>query len=134
MKDLKLIFIILLCLFPYSIFSKAVVSNDAAAFSFFKEVPKPTYNLKLKPFAKKHIAKPKIKENKKWAALFFAIFVGMLGGHRLYLGTKPWVPALYLFTFGGGFLLLPLIDFFVLLFAKDIQPYLDNPNFFMWIK
>lgn len=130
----KLFVVILFVFFPQFIFSKAVVFNSTTAFSFFKEIPQPVYNLKLKPLTKKQVAHPQIKENKKWVALFFAVFVGMLGGHRLYLGTKPWIPALYLFTFGGGFLLLPLIDFFVLLFAKDIQPYLDNPNFFMWIK
>lgn len=130
----KLFVVILFVFLPQFMFSKAVVFNSTTAFSFYKETPKQLYNISLKPLPKKHSTQPHRKENKKWVALFFTIFVGMLGGHRLYLGTKPWVPALYLFTFGGGFLLLPLIDFFVLLLAKDIQPYLNNPNFFMWIK
>ncbi|MES2837379.1 MAG: TM2 domain-containing protein [Bacteroidota bacterium] len=126
--------VILFFVLPQFTFSKAVVPQNTAAFFNLSHNAKPQHHLKLKPAKKTKSFKPNFKEDKKWLALIITVLAGMLGGHRLYLGTKPWIPALYLFTFGGGFLLLPIIDFFVLLFAKDIQPYLENPNFFMWIR
>jgi hypothetical protein len=57
----------------------------------------------------------------------------MLGVHRLYLGTKPWVPAVYLFTFGGGFFVLPFIDLVCLLVSRDISKFENNPRVLMWL-
>lgn len=130
----RIFLVILFFVLPQFTFSKAVVPQNTTAFFNLSNKAKPQHHLKLKPAKKINSLKPNLKEDKKWLALIITVLAGMLGGHRLYLGTKPWIPALYLFTFGGGFLLLPIIDFFVLLFAKDIQPYLDNPNFFMWIR
>jgi hypothetical protein len=79
-------------------------------------------------------AEPTIKENKKLMALAINLSLGMLGAHRLYLGTKPHVPVFYLLTFGGVFFILPIIDFFVLTFSKDITPYLHNDKIIMWLK
>jgi hypothetical protein len=59
---------------------------------------------------------------------------GFVGAHRVMLGTKPWIPIVYVATFGGCFGLLPLIDFLVILNAKDMEQYENNPNLFMWIK
>lgn len=73
-------------------------------------------------------------ENKKLMAMAINFSLGMLGAHRLYLGTKPHIPVFYLLTFGGVFFILPIIDFFVLTFSKDISPYLNNDRFIMWIK
>ena len=42
-------------------------------------------------------------ENKKVTAAILTLTLGMLGVHRIYLGTAPYIPAVYLFTFGGGF-------------------------------
>lgn len=130
----RLFLVILFFVLPQFTFSKAVVPQNTTVFFNLSQNAKPQHHLKLKPTKKTNNLKPNFKEDKKWLALIITVLAGMLGGHRLYLGTKTWIPALYLFTFGGGFLLLPIIDFFVLLFAKDIQPYLDNPNFFMWIR
>ncbi|MFL5764403.1 MAG: hypothetical protein ACJ77K_10725 [Bacteroidia bacterium] len=58
---------------------------------------------------------------------------GFMGAHRVMLGTKPWVPVVYVATFGGCFGLLPLIDFCVLTFSKDISKYENNPHIFMWV-
>jgi TM2 domain-containing membrane protein YozV len=77
---------------------------------------------------------PSIKENKKLMAIAINLSLGMLGAHRLYLGTKPHVPVFYLLTFGGVFFILPVIDFFVLTFSKDITPYLNNDKIIMWLK
>jgi TM2 domain-containing membrane protein YozV len=67
------------------------------------------------------------------AALAFPLPGGILGLHRIYLGTKPYVPLVYIFTLGGGLFILPIIDFCILLFDKDITRFENNPRVFMWI-
>jgi TM2 domain-containing membrane protein YozV len=75
------------------------------------------------------------KKKKRISALFaFPFPFGFVGAHRVMLGTKPWIPLVYVATFGGCFGLLPLIDFCVILKTKDITKYENNPNLFMWIK
>lgn len=69
----------------------------------------------------------------KLTALILDLLAGPIGGHRMALGTKPIVPIFYALTFGGGFLLLPLIDFFVILFTKDISKYTNNNKIIMWL-
>ncbi len=75
-------------------------------------------------------------KKKKWVAALFAFPFpfGFVASHRVMLGTKPWIPIVYVATFGGCFGLLPLIDFCVILTCKDIEKYENNPNLFMWIK
>lgn len=75
-------------------------------------------------------------KKKKWVTAMFAFPFpfGFVGAHRVMLGTKPWIPIVYVATFGGCFGLLPLIDFFVIISSKDIEQYENNPNLFMWIK
>jgi TM2 domain-containing membrane protein YozV len=69
------------------------------------------------------------------AALFaFPFPFGFMGAHRVMLGTKPWVPIVYAATFGGCFGIIPLIDFCVIVFSKDIKQYENNPHVFMWVK
>lgn len=65
--------------------------------------------------------------------LAFPIPGGILGLHRIYLGTKPYVPVIYILTLGGGLFILPMIDFCVLLFNKDISRFENNPGVFMWV-
>lgn len=76
------------------------------------------------------------KTKKKFISALFAFPfpLGFMGAHRVMLGTKPWVPVVYVATFGGCFGILPLIDFCVITFSKDITPYENNPNIFMWMK
>jgi TM2 domain-containing membrane protein YozV len=59
---------------------------------------------------------------------------GFIGAHRVMLGCKPWVPVVYIATFGGCFGLLPLIDFCVIVFSKDLEQYENNSQLFMWVK
>jgi|GEM_PF-1118555 len=74
-------------------------------------------------------------QKKRRLALFaFPFPFGLVAAHRVMLGTKPWVPIVYIATFGGCFGILPLIDFCVILCSKDITQYENNPNIFMWIK
>lgn len=83
----------------------------------------------------KQIKGDETKKKKLIAALFaFPFPLGFMGAHRVMLGTKPWVPVVYVATFGGCFGILPLIDFCVITFSKDISPYENNPNIFMWVK
>jgi TM2 domain-containing membrane protein YozV len=66
-------------------------------------------------------------------ALLLDFFLGGLGIHRFYLGTKTMTGIGYILTFGGIFGIVPLIDFIVLIIDNDdISPYIDNPKFFMW--
>mgnify|MGYP001549727245 CR=1 FL=1 len=64
----------------------------------------------------------------------FPFPLGVVGGHRVLLGTKPWVPIVYVATVGGCFGLIPLIDFVVIVSRKDISIYENNPGVFMWLK
>lgn len=74
-----------------------------------------------------------LKENKRLVAALLTLSLGMLGVHRIYLGSKPWIPLVYLLTFGGGFFILPLIDLIAILTTPDIDKYVNNPRVFMWI-
>lgn len=66
-------------------------------------------------------------------ALLLDFFLGGLGIHRLYLGTKTITWVGYILTCGGIFGIVPLVDFIVLIIHnQDISPYVDNPKFFMW--
>ena len=40
-------------------------------------------------------------------------FLGGFGIHRHYLGTRPWMWAIYTFTIGGIFGIVPFVDFIV---------------------
>lgn len=76
------------------------------------------------------------KEKLIAAVLAFPIPFGFCGLHRIYLGSEPWVPVAYLVTGGGGFGILPLIDFIAIVTAdeKRFHEYENNPNFFMWVR
>jgi TM2 domain-containing membrane protein YozV len=66
-------------------------------------------------------------------AILLNFFLGGLGIHRLYLGTKTMTWVGYILTCGGIFGIVPLVDFIVLIIHnQDISPYVNNPKFFMW--
>jgi TM2 domain-containing membrane protein YozV len=79
---------------------------------------------------------PDEKKRKKalTAMLAFPFPFGFMGAHRVMLGCKPWVPVVYVATFGGCFGLIPLIDFIAIIASKDIEEYENNPHVFMWLK
>lgn len=68
------------------------------------------------------------------AILAFPFPFGFMGAHRVLLGCKPWIPVVYMATFGGCFGLLPMIDFIAIVCSKDIEQYENNPHVFMWLK
>lgn len=76
----------------------------------------------------------RVKADKEFVpALLLNLFLGGLGIHRLYLGTKPLTWIGYILTCGGIFGVVPLVDLVVLIInSKDISPYVDNTKFFMW--
>ena len=69
----------------------------------------------------------------KFTSVIVIILTGPIGGHRLYLGTKPIVPIIYALTLGGGFGILPLVDLIYIISAKDIENLKNNDKIFMWI-
>lgn len=71
---------------------------------------------------------------RKFTAILLTILTGPLGGHRLYLGTKPIVPIMYAVTLGGGFLVIPIIDLFTIIFTKDLSKFENNDKVLMWIE
>ncbi|HMQ75612.1 MAG TPA: TM2 domain-containing protein [Flavobacteriales bacterium] len=71
------------------------------------------------------------REPERLVASVLAIGLGTFGAHRIYLGTRPGVPIIYGITF-GGFGVLPLLDLGHLLFTKDLGPYRNNRQVFMW--
>lgn len=92
--------------------------------------------LKQRPSPLFRLFHDKQKRNKKITAavLAFPFPFGIVGLHRIYLGCPPYVPVVYIGTLGGVFGALPLIDFFVIVFDKNFENYLNNPQVFMWIK
>lgn len=80
--------------------------------------------------------KEKIEIHKKLisAVLAFPLPLGVVGAHRIYLGSKPYIPIVYIATVGGCFGILPLIDFVVILFTKKeaLEKFENNNKVFMW--
>jgi TM2 domain-containing membrane protein YozV len=72
-------------------------------------------------------------ENPRLVAIALDISLGILGVHRLYLGTDLKIPVMYTLTLGGGGVLW-LVDLGLLIATKDISKYYDNPRLFMWTK
>ena len=69
------------------------------------------------------------------AALLICTFLGCFGVHRHYMGTRPWMWAIYTFTFGGMFGIIPIVDWVMLLVGlvdDDISEYCGNTKFIMW--
>ncbi len=82
-----------------------------------------------------YLKKQKRKSKKAVAAaLAFPFPFGIVGLHRIYLGSAPYVPVVYIGTFGGAFGILPFIDFCILVFDKNIDPYINNSKVFMWVE
>ena len=70
---------------------------------------------------------------KRFTALALIVLTGPLGGHRLYLGTEPQVPVFYALTLGGGFFVLPVVDFVAILVTKDLSKFENNNRVIMWL-
>lgn len=73
------------------------------------------------------------RENTRMISSSLAVLLGPFGAHRLYLGTNTRVAVVYGLTF-GGFGVLALLDLGHLLLTKDLAPYRNNGQVFMWGK
>lgn len=74
-------------------------------------------------------------EKNPWVAavLAFPSLIGWTGIHRVYLGTPAGIIAGYVFTCGGIFGILPLIDCIVLIMNnEDISPYINKKGLIMF--
>ena len=74
-----------------------------------------------------------VLKKRKFTAIVLALLTGPVGGHRLYLGTKPVVPVVYAATLGGGFLIIPIMDIVTIIFTKDLSKFENNDQILMWI-
>lgn len=74
------------------------------------------------------------QQKNKVSTIMVILLTGPLGGHRLYLGTKPVVPVVYAVTLGGGIFVLPVLDIIAVLVTKDLNRYIDNGRIIMWIE
>ena len=97
-----------------------------------KQFKRVNRNYKIKEESRAPTLDFDIKKRTKGKAILMAVLTGPLGGHRLYLGTKPYVPIIYALTLGGGFGLLPAIDIVVIILSKDLDQYYNNPKVIMW--
>jgi len=70
-------------------------------------------------------------KHKRGVAAILDLTLGVFGVHRMYLGTKPKVPAVYTITLGGGGFLV-LTDLGIILFTKDLEKYHDKGTVLMW--
>lgn len=100
-----------------------------------KEVPKA---IPKKVFQLKHKLHQELdgpdKSRVLAAILSFPLPFGVFGIHRSYLETSGIIPVVYIVTFGGGFGILPFIDFAVILLSEDLKPYVENTKLLMWNK
>jgi TM2 domain-containing membrane protein YozV len=71
---------------------------------------------------------------KRVTAALLTVTMGPLGAHRIYLGCSPHVPVAYVATVGGGVGVIPVIDFFAILFTRDFSKLEHNNSVFMWLK
>lgn len=77
----------------------------------------------------------KASDDKFVPALLLDLFLGGLGIHRLYLGTKTITWVGYILTCGGIFGVVPLVDLIVMIVhSENLSEYVNNPKFFMWAK
>ena len=134
---MKLKLLVVCCLIASAVFSKNKLNTvyyiDSTSTVISSEIisvddkkPNPIFEL----FRKKQRLNKRITA----AVLAFPFPFGIVGLHRIYLGTKPYVPVAYIASLGGVFGILPLIDFFAITFDKDFDHYRDNGKVFMWVK
>ncbi len=77
------------------------------------------------------------KEVNSTTALILNIFLGWCAIHRHYCGTAPWMWAAYLFTGGGIFGVLDLVDFVMIIVGlsdgSGVAKFINNNKFIAWL-
>lgn len=127
--------ILILALFFSSSFAVAqnMSPRESRKESIGKAVEPPSLEFKKRFFSPKSVMKKTRKKAgfKRGTAALLCLLLGVFGVHRLYLGTSEKVPLFYTLTL-GGLLLLPVVDFFIILFRKDKEQMLNNSDFILW--
>ena len=134
---MKFFILILSVLLSYNLFSKsraATVYYLDSALSVLSTENISFDDKKPNPIFQSFTKKQRLNKRITAAVLAFPFPFGIVGLHRIYLGTKPYVPVAYIASLGGVFGILPFIDFCVITFGKDFDHYRDNGKVFMWIK
>ena len=92
-------------------------------------------NLDLRPNPLKQLFRQQEKKNRKVACaiMAFPFPFGIVGLHRIYMGTAPYVPIVYIGTLGGALGVLPMIDFIVILCKKNPEQFFGDRRVFMWM-
>lgn len=83
-----------------------------------------------------HFLRGRQARNRKVTAaiLAFPFPFGIVALHRIYLGTAPYVPVVYIATFGGVLGILPFIDFCMILAEKNPDRFNNKKQVFMWVE
>ena len=140
MRSLLFISLSILCLFARSEkeFDLTSVELNNAKVIVLDRVQSEKLLISLNASPNKRLYKlmKRLKKNEKLTAaiLAFPLPFGFTGLHRIYLGTKPYVPLVYISTLGGCFGILPLVDFIIILKTKDIETLRNEPKVFMFAK
>ncbi len=154
MSKIKINLLLIVCFLSFGKFSAVTLTNELKEDFFLTHVIVPEKETCIKnsnsaEFPKFHVdfvfiqdstlaAKEKLilklKRRKKIISsiLAFPFPFGIIGLHRIYLGSKPYVPLAYIASLGGELGIIPFIDFVILLSTKDVTKFQDNPNLIMW--
>jgi TM2 domain-containing membrane protein YozV len=116
----------------FSIGDTALLNSGADFIEMHQiEVSEKTWKIKTVNWINKNVG-----ERKKLVAavLAFPVF-GVVGLHRIYMGTKPYVPVVYIATIGGCFGIIPFIDFCTIIFSdsETFESFQNNPKVLMWV-
>ena len=108
--------------------------NDAKVDALFEKAPSAEMNVfNSAAVGMENIITEEVEGKDPLVAILLDFFLGGLGIHRFYLGTKTLTGLGYIFTCGGILGVVPLVDLIMLAINyEDISPYVDNPKFFMW--
>ncbi|MDY0199784.1 MAG: TM2 domain-containing protein [Tenuifilaceae bacterium] len=135
MKKVLFVSVLVFCA-VFSSYSSNYKVSDVAVDNLFANATEVSVVDMTGSFAMGSSATATFVEKDPVVATIICFFVGGFGVHRHYLGTKGGMWAIYTFTCGGIFGVVPLVDFFVLIIdgiAKEgIGKYVDNEKFFMW--
>ena len=134
---MKKLFLSLIAVIAIAVSANAAnYTVDDAAIDALIEASSEVSPLELMPMASVPAAASLSSGNSNPVAAFLiCTFLGGFGVHRHYMGTRPWMWAIYTFTCGGIFGIIPLVDWVMLLVGlvdDDISDYCGNTKFIMW--
>jgi len=118
---MRTVFLLCFLFFGISTFGQESFGRNSS----LKEVSQEKFN------NRKIVQKLRTLDNQRAVAIVLDVSLGLFGVHRMYLGTDLKVPVIYTATIGGGGVLW-LVDLGLLIAVKDLAPFKDNPNVFMW--